>query len=747
MQRRWLIFSILFLAVISLCACGIYDLDQSLQKRLSQGWFLPPIEYYSSGLHFTEGGMVNVEAAKAQLLRQEYRERTTDETLREKDFASLDPSGCRLLVGDGLSHETKSCLAIRPSAKDWAVLSLSESSKVLQMWKGEKLSPTTSLSLTPILIAQFYEGQPLFKEPTSLPTVPLACLQGITAIEDADFLKHKGVSVLGIMRAIYRNLTAGHWAEGGSTITQQLVKNYFLTPKKTIRRKITEQVLSILLEARSSKDVIFEQYLNVIFMGLAGPYQIRGLASASRYYFGKNVSQLGLAECATLAALINSPGRYNPFEHPDRTIKRRDLVLQKMLAQDLISRDELVEAHQIPLPTKPGVETQSPAPYYLQAAQREFDQLDLFGENKSDKGLRIFTSLNSNFQDAATRTIHDRITERERTLGAKSKSKEPLEMALISVDLASHHITALIGGRNYQQTQFNRAIEAYRQVGSIMKPFVYLAAMAKLDPLSERLDTPFEQKVGHDLWAPKNYDGQYRGTVPLFVGLAQSLNIPAARTALEIGIENVADGLARAGVTKTIPRNPSLALGAFELSPLEIAQAYSTLGNFGVYQPLHTIERIETLDGDLIWDESSLPRQTTLSPENSAEVIGMMKATPILGTAQGLKSFNLPQVIAAKTGTTNDLKDAWFIGLTPGQLTVVWTGFDNNEPVGTGAQMALPVWGAFTQKISAQLTLGDFPWPSGTEVRKVDLVALSRDYHVLRPFTERVPFIDLVFKK
>ena len=268
-----------------------------------------------------------------------------------EDFALLDARP--LPESDGFSTRLrcKHCLVIRTAETDWAVAGLDEKSKVIAIWKGPSFQPGTEMSVAPVLMAQFYQGQPLFKEPTELPSVPLACLQAVTAIEDGDFLRHKGVSVVGILRAIYRNVTAGHWAEGGSTITQQLVKNYFLSPQKTLRRKVTEQVLAVLLESRVSKDTILEQYLNVIYMGNAGSYQVRGFASASRVYFGKPISQLGLPECALLAAMINSPGRYNPFEHPDRASKRRELVLQRMSHFDLISPSEMQAAEKAPSAT------------------------------------------------------------------------------------------------------------------------------------------------------------------------------------------------------------------------------------------------------------------------------------------------------------------------------------------------------------------------------------------------------------
>jgi penicillin-binding protein 1B len=739
MLRRWPIFIFLFVAILTWAALEVYDLDESLQKRLSQGWFLPPTEFYSGGLHFIIGSDVDFQQVQEHLLNRDYRLRTEQDTLLPKDFAILSESACSTLVGFGKKSQTKSCFAIRPSAQDWDVIGIDDQHKVAQLWKGAALTSAQEISVAPTLMAQFYEGQPLFKEPTSLSSVPLECLQAVTAIEDTDFLKHKGVSFVGILRAIYRNLTAGHWAEGGSTITQQLVKNYFLTSKKTLKRKITEQVLAVLLEARTNKDTIFEQYLNVIFMGVSGPYQIRGFSSAARYYFGKNISQLGLPECALMAAMINSPGRYNPFEHPDHALKRRELVLQKMSNLDLISKEQMSQAIQTPLPAHPGMEALSPAPYFLQTAQRELDSLELSHEH----GLRVITAFNSEFQNAANLAVRERVKEFE----SQRKSPAGLQIALISLELPSRHITAVVGGRSYQQTQFNRILDGYRQVGSTMKPFVYLTAMSKLDPLSERLDEPYTYEKGNLTWTPRNYDGKFRGPIPLFVGLAESLNVPAARTALDVGVDKIVENLHLAGLDKEIPLNPSLALGAFELSPWQLTQLYSTLGNFGAYQRIHSLVRVETLDGDTLWDESKLPVEQRIEPTPAAEVIGMMKTTPLIGTAQGLKNFHLPQTIAAKTGTTNDLKDAWFVGFTPTQLTIVWVGFDDNRPVGTGAGMALPVWADFHRRIASALPTEDFQWPTTTTLRNINLSDLAKKFPYVEELEEKATNLQLVFPK
>jgi penicillin-binding protein 1B len=736
---RWPILLLAFLAFLAWASYEVYDLDESLQKRLSQGWFLPPTEFYSGGLHFVIGSDVDFQQVQEHLLSRDFRLRTEQDTLLPKDFAILNDVACTTLVGSSKNATTKSCFAIRPSAQDWDVIGIDENHKVVQLWKGAALTNSQEISVAPTLMAQFYEGQPIFKEPTSLSSVPLECLQAVTAIEDTDYLKHNGVSYVGILRAIYRNLTAGHWAEGGSTITQQLVKNYFLTSKKTLKRKVTEQVLALLLEARSNKDTIFEQYLNVIFMGVSGPYQIRGFSSAARYYFNKGISQLGLPECALMAAMINSPGRYNPFEHPDRALKRRELVLQKMTSLELISKEQMTQANQTALPARPGLQALSPGPYFLQTAQRELDSLQLSHEH----GLRVITAFNSEFQNAANLAVRERVKEYE----SQPKNPANLQVALISLELPSRHITALVGGRSYQQTQFNRIMDGYRQVGSTMKPFVYLTAMSKMDPLTERLDEPYTYKAGNLTWTPHNYDNKFRGPIPLFVGLVESLNVPAARTGIEIGIDKVIDNLHLAGLDKDIPANPSLALGAFELSPWQLTQLYSTLGNFGSYQQIHSLVRVETLDGETLWDESKLPAEQRIDPVHSAEVIGMMKATPLIGTAQGLKNFHLPQAIAAKTGTTNDLKDAWFVGLTPTQLTVVWVGFDDNRPVGTGAVMALPVWADFHQRIAGALPKDDFHWPENTTLRTINIADLAKKYPYLEHTLEKALNLELVFPK
>lgn len=719
----------------------ITRLDDALQTRLSQGWFLPPIEFYSVGIRFLPGSTIEMERVNDLLTAHDFRRRDPSESLRPRDFTVLGLNACGELLGSQPGSEVQQCLAIRTDQSEWTVVGVDGNAKIAQLWKGPGFQPADQISIAPILMAQFYQGQPLYKEPTELPEVPLACLQAVTAIEDGDFLRHKGVSVLGILRAIYRNVTTGHWAEGGSTITQQLVKNYFLTPQKTLRRKITEQALAVLLESRVTKDTILEQYLNVIYMGMSGSYQVRGFASAARVYVGKSISQLNLPECALLAAMINSPGRYNPFEHPANAIKRRELVLQRMAHFNLIDPDEQRAAAQAPLPQQQKILTQSPAPYFLQTASRELDQLGLNQEH----GLRVITTFNSDFQEAANQAVSERVKFFD---AAKSK-KDPdlIQIALISVELASRHVVAVVGGRSFKQTQFNRIVDGVRQIGSEVKPFVYLTAMTSLNPLSERLDSPFEYKYDRQVWIPKNYDGKFRGPVPLFFGLVESLNVPAAQTALEAGLDKIIANLNAAGINREIAAIPSLALGAFELSPWDLTQAYSTLGNFGSYQAIHSISRIESLTGELLWDESKLPIENRLNSVHAAEVIGMMKATPLIGTAQPLKAFAIPQQVAAKTGTTNDLNDAWFVGLTPQVLTVVWVGYDHNRPVGTGAGMALPVWGEYHKRIASLLSTADFKWPEETEVRTIDLNELAGKFPSLKSAAEKVPKLDLVFAK
>jgi penicillin-binding protein 1B len=597
-----------------------------------------------------------------------------------------------------------------------------------------------SVSLFPRLITQFYDGQPILQKNAPLSEIPLVCLEATTAIEDRDFLEHGGVSLTGTLRAMIRNARTLSFAEGGSTITQQLVKNFFLNSKKTIRRKLEEQVLAVLLESQLGKDKIFEMYLNVIYMGQNGAYQIRGFGSASQYYFNKPVSNLTLPECALLAAVINNPGNYSPFNKPENAKNRRTRVLEKMREAEMIDENDFAAANEAPLPTLQASQTQTRAPYFVMSALKEFEALDI----DASEGARIYTTLDSEAQTAVNESVAAVIGKIEKRI--KKPSKQPLQTAVIVVDLTHAQVLALTGGRNYTASQFNRATDAKRQIGSIVKPFVYLPALADLNPLAPLNDEPFEWKVGKHVWKPQNYGKKFQGIVPLYYALANSMNVPTARVGQAVGLDKIIEALRNSGVQSPIPELPSLTLGAFELSPFEVAQGYLTLGRFGAGDGLHTVQRVEDAEGTFLFERSTR-QDLYLDPINVSVLIGIMRQTIESGTARAVRAFGLTGDYAGKTGTTSDTKDAWFAGFNDRVLTVVWVGYDDNTVMGlTGGSAALPIWIELNKKLSGEIQSQGFKWPEGVEVKNYSRADILKEFPALSE-TEVPEVVPLVIKK
>ncbi|MDC0980483.1 transglycosylase domain-containing protein, partial [Bdellovibrionales bacterium] len=503
---------------------------------------------------------------------------------------------------------------------------------IYQLYAGEPLKLVPSIQLEPHLFAQFYDNRPILRDLTPLSEIPLACLQSITAIEDNQFLDHSGISIIGMFRALIRNIFRGGVAQGGSTITQQLVKNYFLTSERTFKRKAVEIFISLLLEYKLSKDKILETYLNVIYMGQNGPFQVRGYGAASKHYFAKPLSKLSISECALMAAIVNSPGRFNPFRHPERSLKRRNRVLSKLKEHKMVDDLTLSQARRTPLPKKPPKTLTEPAPYFVQAVLKQIKRLNISQES----GLRIYTTLRETAQEAAKNAIRENLKrlEKKSKLIQKHKSNgEHLEALIISIAVPTGEVISLVGGRKYSQTQYNRAINSHRQVGSIMKPFVYLAALEASDeegrsysPLSALSDKPFTHKFEGQTWSPKNYNKKYQGLVPLFYALKNSMNVPTARLGISIGLSSIIDVARRVGIESRITPLPSLTLGSFELYPWELTRAYSTLARMGALKDNRFLNRVEDLKGQLLFNANSKEEQV-IAPTVAAVLIGMMKQT------------------------------------------------------------------------------------------------------------------------
>lgn len=753
---KWLIALVGFGLGLSL-ALGIWalTLNQRISQRLEKGWFLPPIEVYSDSIRVFPGTQIKTDGFQEQLRALGYERVPTRQKLREKEFSIWEADFCQQNLAEELPEETVKCYAFlnspQPGYTLFNLLALDASDQVLGIFQGEPAQPVSSLALEPYLFAQYYGDQPILREILPLSAIPLVCLQAVTAIEDEDFLEHAGVSLTGTLRAVARNVTSGRYAQGGSTITQQLVKNFFLTPEKTIKRKVTEQMMAFLLEARFSKDEILENYLNVIYLGQNGPFQIRGYGSAARHYFNKSVSDLNLQECALLAALVNSPGRYSPFTKPESAQKRKELVLSKMLELGMIDAEQKQIAQRAALPSRPSRLLSEPAPYYVQSILKKVNELEI----NAEEGLKIYTHLHPVAQEIAQNHLSSEIQRLENDYKSLSELKEKgksLQGALLAVDLQTKGIIALVGGREFKNSQFNRALESRRQVGSVMKPFVYLAALETLtpegdsyDPLTLISDEPLDYRYEGQRWQPSNYDNKFHGILPMYAALKESMNVATARLGIQVGLSSIVDVARRLGVTSSVEALPSLSLGAFELSLLEVAQAYSALASMGELQELRLIQKVQNAHGETLWESEPNPR-TVVTPEAVGRLVGMMKQTVESGTARSVRWRGFSHPAAGKTGTTSDTKDAWFAGFTPHILTVVWVGYDDNTPHGlTGSSGAVPLWTRFMKDFASSFPSEDFSWPEGVEPREIPLHELLPYFDQTENLEPPTTPIELVF--
>lgn len=726
-------------------------LDKEIKNRLEQGWFSPPVEIYTRPPQLEKGLGILPSQVEEWLLDRQYRKRSDDKPLRAHNFSWWPVQKCMEPINPSSTILAKSCLLYRNEQNQLHMILWDQQDRILHLFENEPLVEKDQLLLPAQLFAQYYGDSPMLRTIVPISQVPLSCLQAATAIEDAHFLEHRGVSFLGLARAVAVNLLKGRLAQGGSTITQQLVKNYFLTSERTFKRKFVEMIMSFLLENRVSKDKILESYLNVIYMGQNGPFQVRGFAAASEHYFNKPLEDLNLSECAMLAAIINSPGRYDPHRNPEAALNRRNKVLNDMARNNMIEDDVLKSALELPLPTKPPRTYKDPAPYYIDAVLKELTSLKIDSEN----GLKIFTNLDLQAQSYAQQAIARHLKDLEKwhkpTIEQLQQNKQ-LQSLLISADIRTGQIIALVGGRNYRLSQYNRAIESHRQVGSIMKPFSYLAALETIDsdgnpytPLTMIDDDKFVYQYEGQSWEPHNYSNTYLGSIPMFYALKNSINVPTAKLGLAVGLDSVIGVARRTGLSSNLEPFPSLTLGAFELHPFEVMQAYTTIARMGNFTRIQLIDHITDLKENLVYQPKSEQQQVVAS-ENVAVLIGMLKQTVLSGTAQSLKGLGFLRPAAGKTGTTSTGKDAWFVGFTPYNLTLVWVGYDDNTPTGlTGASGAVPIWGYYMLNYTRPFPYLEFNWPEGTEVRNLSSDELQKILPTDIPAAQTST--QLIFKK
>ncbi|MBI2068376.1 MAG: PBP1A family penicillin-binding protein [Deltaproteobacteria bacterium] len=552
-----------------------------------------------------------------------------------------------------------------------------------------------TLRLEPELVASIFDEKMEDRTIISLAEIPEELINAAIAIEDERFYSHHGVDPLAILRAFLTDLLHLKLVQGGSTITQQLVKNYFLTSQKSLNRKINEAFMAVLLEARYSKEEILEAYFNEIYFGQKGPVSVAGVEAASYLYFSKGASQLTLAESALLAGLIRSPGKYSPLINLPQAYDRRNFVLKEMLDQEKITEKEYQSARQEEIHPAPPSKKPLGAPHFVDFLRAQLKET--YGDILESEGLKIFTTLDAEAQDEAEKVIQIRLEEYEKSRPPVKKMKEEgrsLEGCLVSVQPQTGYIRAYVGGRDYQTSQFDRVSMAHRQPGSAFKPFIYLTALATKNWNWASLisDRSFTIETPEGPWSPQNYDEEEHGEVSLREALEKSYNIATSRLAMEAGLEEVVTIAKKAGIESPLEPYPSIALGAFEVTPLELVHAYTLFPNNGIRSELIPFLSVVTRDGKVL-EKKSFKMNRVVSHDLAYLLNSGMKGVVERGTAASARLLGLRGLAAGKTGTTSDYRDSWFVGYTPELLTLTWVGYDDNSPSGlSGASGGLPVW-------------------------------------------------------
>lgn len=550
--------------------------------------------------------------------------------------------------------------------------------------------------------------------------VPPTLVRAILSIEDHRFFEHRGLDFFGIGRALLRNAGDNELGQGGSTITQQLVKNTYLSPERTFRRKFAEAMLAFTLERRLSKEDIFALYANEIYLGQRGAVGVRGVEQAARIYFGKELKDLTLAESATIAGMIQSPSRYSPERHADTAAARRNTVLGTMVRDGAITLEQAREAAREPLVLAP-VQTNddsSLAPYFVDYVNRMVEQQLAQSSAQDERGLRVYTTIDPELQQLAETAISRQLERLDKVY----KGKATPQAALVALDPKTGDVLAMVGGRDYAESQLNRATDARRQPGSVFKPVVYTAALESgLSPLSLYMDAPREFAYDRRAkYRPANYGDHYSmQDVTMRTGLIKSLNVVTVDVSLRAGLERVAQTAQSLGLSRPEPY-PALALGTTEATPLEMAAAYTAFANGGRLLKPRVIARATDAEGADIVNTVPVPTQA-IKPTTAYMITDMLTGVIDEGTARAARGAVRGTAIAGKTGTS---RDGWFVGYTPNLVCAVWIGFDDNKQLGlTGAEAALPAWTEFVKAaVEQRPDLGGekFDRPAGITTLEVD---------------------------
>jgi penicillin-binding protein 1B len=706
----WLGFVLLGGTLIGLLALGAYMsyLDSVIRTQFEGKRWSLPARVYARPLELFPGMTLSADALADEL-----------ELLRYRAVPQSDAPGTYTRHGNSFElfvrgftfwDGTEPARRIKLTFKDKTLAEINSL---------DNESNTSLVRMEPVEIAGIYPAHAEDRILVKRDELPPVLVDSLIAVEDRTFYEHFGLDPKGIGRALVANLKAGRTVQGGSTLTQQLVKNFFLTNERTWQRKVTEALMALLVDWRYSKEEILEAYSNEVYLGQDGSRAIHGLGLASRFYFDRALAELDLHHIALLVGLVNGPSKYDPRRHPERALERRGLVLDVLLEQGLIGAEDAAVAKALPLDVSPdppsGV---SRYPAFLDLVQRQLQQ-DYRKEDLTTAGLQIFTSLNPQIQTVAEQAIQRRLPLLEH--GRRQKGQ--LQAAAVVADTQTGEVLALVGGRDVRLAGFNRALDAKRSAGSLLKPAIYLTALELPEQytLATLLDDtkPVVYSDGSKPWKPQNYDHRFHGRVMLRDALAHSYNVPAARLGLDLDVIQVIDTLQRLGIKQELKPYPSLLLGAVDVAPIEIAQMYETLASGGFRTPLRTIRAVTTVAGETL-QRYSVSVEKVVEPGPAYLIINAMQRVVEAGTAQAINSA-LPKNlgIAGKTGTTDDYRDSWFAGFSGNRLGVIWVGRDDNQPTGlSGANGALPVWIEMMRKLEQEPL--DLTPPPEVEIAQID---------------------------
>ena len=576
------------------------------------------------------------------------------------------------------------------------------------------------LEIEPEEIMLFFGRERESRRLVSIQKVPEHFIHAVLAAEDHRFFQHWGIDPRGILRALITNLQHGTIRQGGSTITQQLAKNYFLTPDRNLVRKLREALLAIVMEFKYSKHEILEIYLNEIYLGQKGSVAVNGIGEAAYFYFGKPVQELSFSEAATIAGLIKAPNHYSPYIDKTACRRRRNSILKVMQSKGWISDAQLQAHTKTPVITAGYTIYGKQAPYFMDYLAQQLTTL-YKPEELVSLGLSIYTTLDPQVQIAAENALSKELSRLENnTTALKRKSSDKkLQGAVVVIQPKTGHILAMVGGRNYSKSQFNRITQSRRQPGSAFKPFVYVVGLDTYNPITMLSNTPRTYNIDGKTWAPKNFERHAKKQVSFRSALENSDNLATVDLAMQIGLKPIIETATRFGFSTPFKPYPSLALGAFEVIPLELARAYCAFAAGGM-MPFPLGLKAVVDENSHVLERRHLKIERLISPSKAFMITSLLRGVVENGTGRTLGNKGISWPVAGKTGTTNNSRDAWFIGYTPDILALVWVGFDNGDTIkATGAQAALPVWAELMKAIPHQISHKDFRVPDGIVTRMI----------------------------